>query len=682
MSERKLNINAPLMSVRRNSATSPSLTESKRKILEKRHTLASYKSDMSLDQVTEPVAVPFNWEHIPGRCKGNSGSELPQIPLKYHPPIPRLPPGKSSKSAKQPMEKESNVANKFTSLNKSKSFSGNAVKTDCDREREREKESEKRIESRRSNAKKDGAEEENYDAFSDAVESLSHLTESFSMNCSVSGVSGLDNLEVKKFGTFSTDQQTRDFMMNRFLPAAKAMTLQPSQYSSKKQSVLVEQQPRDVNKLIQNAKKPLVTDIVPYNGICQEEESEDEDGGNVYDDNNNSDNVLGKGCGLLPHLHMRNSLSMLHPVAGTKVKALPSSACEVVKPNKRSNIRSFSPIPAVKKAWEAIHRNKSSNGAASPDMQEGKKKLSSESKRFAYSGELLPGRLSPFRRSRAAATGISPSRSKPQSPFRGAKLPGDSKETGNNYSGNLKFHSSTGLGKIQGVPHQGAKRGSFSGSLAMEKTLYIDNSSTVKLSSSNLSSVDNKRRIDTMITDFDKIRGKERNSSIETSQDIKHVQALDFEEKVTLDFDVLRSLGGNSSTLSGMLHHIAKEYDDEVSKTDQDIKRGLASLQPVQGKISEDSDTNKKQIVLANSSPLPPPLPKSPSESWLWRALPIASFKNSFLHSNQSHAKRNDSNTTSSNVKWETIVKTSNLNHDHVCFSQELPTRKSQHSKY
>lgn len=66
---------------------------------------------------------------------------------------------------------------------------------------------------------------------------MSH-TESFSMNCSVSGVSGLDNFDAKKFGTFSTDQQTREFMMNRFLPAAKAMTIQPSQYSSKKQSVV------------------------------------------------------------------------------------------------------------------------------------------------------------------------------------------------------------------------------------------------------------------------------------------------------------------------------------------------------------------------------------------------------------------------------------------------------------
>lgn len=359
MSERRLNINAPLMSVRRNSATSPSLTEAKKKILEKRHTLASYKSEMALDQVTEPVAVPFNWEHIPGRCKGggNTGSEVLQIPPKNAKiaPIPRLPPGKSVKSGNQ---KDSVVDKNFSLSNKSKSFSGYLVKLECDRERE----AEKRIESRRYHVKE---KENDYDdnAYSDAVETLSHLTESFSVNCSVSGVSGLDhdNLDSKRFGTFSTDQQTRDFMMNRFLPAAKAMTLQPSQYSSKKQSVLVEQQPRDVNKLIQNAKKPFVTDIVPYTGIHQEEESEDEDEdkdeGEVYV-NDDSDNVLSKGCGLIPNLQLRNSLSMLNPAAGMKMKnqvALPSSACEVVKPNKRSHIRSFSPIPAVKKVKTVHH---------------------------------------------------------------------------------------------------------------------------------------------------------------------------------------------------------------------------------------------------------------------------------------------------------------------------------------
>ncbi|TKY71847.1 hypothetical protein E2542_SST00580 [Spatholobus suberectus] len=679
MAERKLNINAPLMSVRRSAATPPSLTEAKKKILEKRHTLPYYKSDMNSDQVTEPVAVPFNWEHIPGRRKGNGGSE-PQPPKATSiTPSPRLPPGKSINATKQPLEKESKAANKFNkfkSSNKSKSFNVSVVKIDSDKERK----AEKIVENRRSNVEYDDDGDDN-DAFSDALETLSP-TESFSMNCSVSGVSGLENLDAKKFGTFSTDQQTRDFMMSRFLPAAKAMTLQPPQYSSRKQSVLVEQQPRDVSKLVREEKKPLVnrhnTDIIPYTGQCQEEESEDEGDVNEYD---NSANIAAKGCGLLPQLHIRNSLCLLNPVAAMKMKnqvALPSVS-EIVKPSK-SSLRSFSPVPAVKKAWDAIHKNKSGSGAASPDMQEGRKKWTSESNRFIYSGELLPGRLSPFRRSRAAATGTSPSRNKPQSPFRGAKLLGDSKEPENYKFGKVKFHSGA-LGNIQDVLSQGAKRTSYSGNLTIEKTLYIDTGSTAKLSSSNISSLDNKRRLDTVAADFDRRRGKESNSSLGSSQEIKQVH--DVEEKIAFGTEVLSALDSIPPSLYSILNLTAKEDKDEGLKPDQNISQEPVSLKLVQETFAEDSKTNTQQIVLANDSgkdsaeyavsPLPPPLPKSPSESWLWRALPLVSVKNSFLHSSQgtqSQAKRHDSNTTSGNLKWETIVKTSNLHLDHVRYSQ------------
>lgn len=689
MAERKLNINAPLMSVRRSSATPPSFTEAKKKILEKRHTLQYYKSDMNSDQVTEPVAVPFNWEHIPGRRKGNGGSE-PQPPKATSiTPSPRLPPGKSINPTKQPLEKESKAANTFRPSNKSKSFNVSVVKIDSDKERK----AEKIVESRRSNVKyyDDNDDDDGNDAFSDALENLSP-TESFSMNCSVSGVSGLENLDAKKFGTFSTDQQTRDFMMSRFLPAAKAMTLQPPQYSSKKQSVLVEQQPRDISKLVREEKKLLPnkhnTDIIPCTGQCQEEESEDEGDDNEYD---NSGNITAKGCGLLPQLHIRNSLCLLNPVAAMKMKnqvPLPS-ASEVVKPNKSSHIRSFSPVPAVKKAWDAIHKSKSSSRAASPDKQDSKKKFSSESNRFTYSGELLAGRLSPFRRSRAAATGVSPSRSKPQSPFCGAKLPGDSKEVENYKFGKVKFHSGA-LGNIQDVLSQGPKRTSYSGNLTIEKTLYIDTASTAKLSSSNISSIDNKWRLDTVNADFDRRKGKESNSSLGSSQEIKQVHAV--EEKATFDTEVLRSLDSIPPSLYSILNLATKEDKNEGLNTDQNISQEPVSLQLVQGTFAEDSKTNTQKIVLANdsgkvdaesdASPLPPPLPKSPSESWLWRALPLVSVKNSFLQSSkgtQSQGKRHDSNTTSGNLKWETIVKTSNLHHDHVRYSQELATHKSQH---
>ncbi|KAK4259610.1 hypothetical protein QN277_005924 [Acacia crassicarpa] len=696
MSERKLNIHAPLMSVRRSSATSPSLTEAKKKILEKRHTLPNYKSDSSMDLVTEPVAVPFNWEHIPGRRKGTGGSQPYQHPKEAsNAPSPRLPPGKSTtanSNTKKPAEKESKVTSK------SSSFNVNVVRLDCDKERKEEK--------RVSNVYMD----DDDDIFSDALDKLS-FTGSFSMNCSASGVSGLDNFDAKKSGTFSTDQQTRDFMMSRFLPAAKAMTLQPPQYASRKNSGPLEQpkhsgpleqpkhsglleqprhsglleqprhsglleQPREIKKSVPEEKKPLpnnkhVSAIIPYTGPSQEEEeSEDEDkdkGDRRYEE---SADISAKGCGLIPQLRIGNSLCLLNSVPGMKTsnQAPLAITYEVEKPAKSSNRRSFSPVPAVKKAWEAISKKKSSSRAASPEKQEVGKKWASESNRFNYSGELQqPGRLYPFRRSRAAAAGVSPCRSRPQSPFRGAPL--DAKEAVSNLSGQLKFLQK-GHVSIQNMLSQEGKR-----SLTVEKTLYIDTASTVKLSScANSSSVDNKGKIDT----------EKYCSGIRYSQDIKKL------EEALEGRGMLGSADAKSSILSNKVHSISQEDKAEQPVTNKRFNREYASSLAVHGKTGEDSNVNNQQIVVvaenlgngkvdSGLSPIPPPLPKSPSESWLWRAL-----KSSSQHSNQGvqpHSKRPDSNTVSSNSKWETIVKTSNLHHDHVRYSQELTTRKSQHWK-
>jgi hypothetical protein len=64
--------------------------------------------------------------------------------------------------------KESNVPNK-SNYSKSKYFSGNSVKIDCDREREIEE----KVENRKSDVKE---EENDKDALLDAHETLSHLT--------------------------------------------------------------------------------------------------------------------------------------------------------------------------------------------------------------------------------------------------------------------------------------------------------------------------------------------------------------------------------------------------------------------------------------------------------------------------------------------------------------------------
>ncbi|RDX75849.1 hypothetical protein CR513_44225, partial [Mucuna pruriens] len=657
MDERKLNIDAPLMSVRRSSGASPSLTEAKRKILEKPQALPHYKSDMALDQVTEPVSVPFNWEHIPGRSKGCDGSE-PQPPTQASiTPTPTFPPGKSTNVAKQPLEKEPNVAINFRSPSLSNSL---IEKKDCDKEHKDEKI--KKVE-------ENDDYDDDGDVYSDALETLSP-TEPLSMNCSVSGVSGLDNLDANMCGTSSTDKQAHDFMMSRFLTAAKAMTIQPPQYASRKQPVLAEQ-PREFMKLVPEQKKSFVnrhiTDIVPYTGQCQEEEKEEESD----DETNDYSNISAKGCGLFPRLCVRNSLCLLNSVPGTKMENQFSlySAYEVGKPDKSSHIRSHRPAPAIKKAWDAINKSKSSSRAASPDKQEVRKKWTSESSRYTYSGELKQlGRLSPFRRSRAAATaGTSPFPSKPQPLFPGARLLGDSKQADNSHSGKLKFPS-RGNASFQEVLSQGARKSSSFGSLTIEKTLYIDTASTVKLSCPSSRSLGNTTVV-----------GKDRNSIVDSFQDMKHLQALE----ENLDSQVLNSEDAKFSTLSSMLHLMAKEDKAERLTDDQEIEQESMSLQLVPSSFDKDAKINNKQIVVVDNSgkvgaeyvlhPLAPPLPKSPSESWLCRALPLVSSKNSFPHSNQgthSQAKRQGFSRASSYTKWETIVKSSNLNHDHVSCSK------------
>ncbi|CAK8578558.1 unnamed protein product [Lathyrus sativus] len=443
----------------------------------------------------------------------------------------------------------------------------------------------------------DDDDDDDVDAFSDALETLSS-TESI---C----VSGLDNLDANKCRTFSSDdKQAQDFMMNRFLPAAKAMTLQPHQHAPRKQSVLLEQ---PSTKLVCEEKKFFVnnisiTDIVPYTGQYEEEESESEE----ESDHETDDyaNISAKGCGLFPSSCIKNSLCLLNPITDTKpVSEIPMwSSYEVENPNKSSHFSSYRSGPTIKKAWDAIHKSKSSSGA-------------SESKRYnTYSGEPNQiSRLASFRRSGAAVTtGISSSQSNSQS------------LADTNQSKKWKF-SSQGHKNFLEVQSQGSKTSSNSRNLSMEKSLYID-------------------------TSISKVKTPRSNSFIKAER------------------------------------LVANQENNQESM----------SLQLAQSSFDTDTEINNKQIVVVDGSEktdakcvmhlLSPPLPKSPTESWLCRALPLVSFKNSLAYrsrgTQQSHAaKMIGYSRASSYSKWETIVKTSNLHHDHECCSQELTIYKSQHSK-
>ncbi|KAE8659664.1 Abscisic acid receptor PYL5 [Hibiscus syriacus] len=178
----------------------------KQKIVEKSsytraHILSSNNSDVSLDQVTEPVAVPFVWEQIPGKANVSPQHEFQ--PNKEASVIPKLPPGRVSHVIKYHVERES--GNQYV-LRPPQSMNDNVSGLDCSNEGMTEKYISEL--------------EDEDDVYSDVQ------TDSFFTNCSISGP------VAKASGTFSTDHQ----QLSRTLPAARAMTLKTPHASTKTRS--------------------------------------------------------------------------------------------------------------------------------------------------------------------------------------------------------------------------------------------------------------------------------------------------------------------------------------------------------------------------------------------------------------------------------------------------------------
>ncbi|KAG4178346.1 hypothetical protein ERO13_A10G036500v2 [Gossypium hirsutum] len=739
MEERKLNFNAPLLSVRRFSGTSSFQDRNKQKIIENpapaiRDALPWYSSDASLDQVTEPVAVPFVWEQIPGKAKG--GVEHVFEMDKEASGTPRLPPGRVLQVVKPPVENDCVKQNMARSQAETYSVNDNATKLDCLNDGTNEKcvlESEN--------------DDDDDDVYSDALDTLSP-TDSFSMNCSISGLSGLDGLVAKPSGTFSTDPQTQDFMLRRFLPAAKAMALETPQYSLRKQSTAPEQ-PREVKKLVVADRKPLVnqyeTAIVPYHNQDVDEEETDDESIDYQD----SGNLSRKACGLLPRLCFKNSLCLLNPVPGLKVRthSSMSSTRDVAKPCKATYLKSHSQI-AEKNARDVVHKDKSARGVRSPQLPMNKsdgafepprlskdksdtafqsprlskdkpdtafqsprlsrdkpnsdvqsprlpeigKELICVSNQFSSSNDQqivyksppkkLPGsaRISPYRRER------------PQSPFRGGGFLGMPKEA-EKYKANMMVKYTRSNNNSQElVPYQCSRQGSGPLSPAVEKTLYVD--TVNEMASSNSNSSDTKVQMDSIgkhsnTLEVNKVL--EEPATMESpNQDTKGLSLLD--GKGILEYETAGSVKSSRSSFSDKpdLRGQAEMIDyfkqngglDQEFKSLQRIKvRADGNLTPT---VIDDSKAADETKAGSDHSPLAPPLPKTPSESWLWRALPSTASRKSSLQpytGTRFKPKKQEPKEPSTDTKWETIVKTSYLHHDHVRYSEELVTPFSQQSK-
>lgn len=314
MAKKQLDLNAPLLSARRYSSPSHSSELVKRKVLEKpqpsrQQSLPSKPSHCEYEDVCKPAAVPFHWEQIPGRPKDevDSRSHTPIEPSNTPrlPPgrlsgeiTPRLPPGRFSGTSRYASGERSSDYNVSRPHIEAFSFNDHAILL------------EKLNESL--NCKDESDSESEDEAYSDALDTLS-----FTGSWSVSGLSGYHSSGVKPSGTFCIDTQTRDFMMDRFLPAAKAAVIETPQHVVKKQQV-VNEQPKPLRKALSGEVKPSLSNAVPYYSryIVDSVESEDDP-----PERSVPIKKSGKAWGILPKFCVKSSLCLLNPLPGLKSKS-------------------------------------------------------------------------------------------------------------------------------------------------------------------------------------------------------------------------------------------------------------------------------------------------------------------------------------------------------------------------
>ncbi|KAF8108735.1 hypothetical protein N665_0104s0058 [Sinapis alba] len=281
MEEKKqLDFNRPLISIRRPIQTPEpeSKTRSSGSITNKiPPSPPVYKSDINSGPVRNPGTVPFQWEHEPGKPKDETKPDLHSVVQQHF--VPKLPPGRIVKAR----EREELVRKPETRTN--------------------------HVEDHAKSCSSWFDDDESDDTYLDATDTLSR-SESFFFNCS--NVSGLDGqgMLVEPFGTLSSDRQTQDLMMGRFLPAAKALTSETPPHLARKPP-----KPEEPSRQIMVVReKQNKAEQSPYR-FHHSPDQEEEDDGDVS-------SMMASGvCGLLPQICLRSSFGVLNPVPSVRMQA-------------------------------------------------------------------------------------------------------------------------------------------------------------------------------------------------------------------------------------------------------------------------------------------------------------------------------------------------------------------------
>ncbi|KAH0651190.1 hypothetical protein KY285_031306 [Solanum tuberosum] len=580
MEDKQLNLDQPFLSVRRVSPTVTSGSDETKKTEYSLPTVTHppcYKSELKSGPVRNPGVVPFRWEQSPGKPKYESKR---QIRATEKPPIaPRLPPGRKLKDNQDSIKahesqnvSESQIGNAQHSTPKYMNLDEKVKKIesiDCSKDMIQDME------------KCDS--EDADEVYMDAPNTLSR-TESFFVNCSVSGLSGLDEPEAKPSGTSLRDPQARDFMIDRFLPAAKAMasekSLEMPHYAPRKQPA-VQEQPRQPKKVVNGDKRPQLrygpSFALRYSQFHDnyEEESDDD---SCYDGN-----LPTKVCGLLPRFCLKSSFCLVNPVPGMSARTrVPMS------PASRTQTGSSSTASC---SGSEIEQSKSESVAGFVTVH-------------AH------------------------------------------EDTNDRFQELFEYQNIAGEADLTAP--------------LAEKTLHVD--IVHKVESPIMKSPPKAERPFNLQDENQDILKKmeEQNPSVDSSLSYFPPSSA---EKL--------NNGGEMMALTAS-EQAQDHYQDIVAsvKPKDDVKRSTRK-QTVRKEKLENSRIAHSKL------PAPPPLPKSPSDSWLCRTLPSLSTKNPSSRSyvGTGISPNNQScKPLSSDPKWETIVKTTKGHQQHLRYTEEMMT--------
>ncbi|XP_004505486.1 uncharacterized protein [Cicer arietinum] len=670
MEEKQLNFNQPFLSVRRFSSIADSEDDNKRKTDKpsaKRSSLPAYKSDLKSGPVSNPGTVPFVWEKTPGRPKNDS--KLQQTwPVEGLHIAPKLPPGRVLKVELQDFEKVTKGASVTQSRTESTvSYSPSVASLDS-KEANHERRKEVILE------KGSSCSDDEDETYLDARDTLSR-TESFFMNCSVSGMSGWDDQEVRPSENFSADQQARDFMIGRFLPAAKAMASETPhmQYPSRKPFVRQVEQPRQVRKAESGAKShPLDQKwqkVLPhYAQDTSWDVSDDES-----DVNDRYESYAPKICGLFPRFCLLNPLpglrmedkilnSAIHGVHGKSIASHRRSKKEekskhVIDPHRRgyekssasdrTQFESTCESPVVEKTLyvDSVHMVSSEMECPidhrKDDFETLRKDLSiDKNPSVDYSNEDSKHMV---------LVNEKPALQPKDSVFRDSSLVGCSDKS----SDDIKLKKITNHSNRINTEKQGLTKLGY-------QVSKLDHDFSVMSRSE--------------IFEHKKIESKNEVSSNKISSDgLIQNPAPRRNVKLASDSEFgLKSQGAAKLVDQECTHvHDSNENASDLtsSKKVGGRKNDLENQLPM--KLGHLSTSNASSL----KHPLALPSPKAPSESWLKRTLPTVSSMNMPLRSNLAasiHAPAQTTNAALQDPKWEIIVKSSNAHRGHLRFAEEL----------